>query len=449
MIVRSPLNGSIDPKAFLMMLNAQFPVLFRGGKVHLTPLWDALAAAGHKDDDLVGLFVMFQEAAEKLGFPVAQIEVVSALTREQRQVQKLRYHGTSSPNGAADPSGLTPLIEIEPAPSVDGGDDGLGDLNILPPSPKPFISDDLRRRVNQAVVQSIRTTPISAHVESAQIGFWVDANFEELCDGARFEFAAMLNMLGSVKGVTTVELYVVARRLEELLAQNNVAMTIPELSVDMNEAAAMLAQVTGRRSSPSDPRAPSLRPPPRGETPHDPKAPRTLEEQLPALVEAAGKPEKQRRLAKWGLGRSRLDGKGRFIRPAVLALAIAGIATFAWLNRPDRPLDLEPYGVVFPMHDARLVNGTFQGTIHEASWRKLTYKQREAAVSALESIIREQGLISNLQIRDARQRLVITGSGSGKLVASQFLLRDNLPPGDNTAPPPGTPTKPPSKKKPS
>ena len=80
----SELRDRIDPKAFFMTLNANYPVLCSGNTMDLGLLWGSLSQA-HEPNSLAGLFLKFSEAGEKLGFEVREPPELASLPRPDRE----------------------------------------------------------------------------------------------------------------------------------------------------------------------------------------------------------------------------------------------------------------------------------------------------------------------------------------------------------------------------
>jgi hypothetical protein len=411
----SPLADAIDPKAFVMMLSSNFAVLYRGGKLHLTPLWDALAPK-HPIDLLVGLFLKLEEAARQLRVSSVLPPNIEAMDYEVRQLHLLRFQGIDPGQAMLDPSGLTPLIALD-AIEYNANPEPLplstGDL-------KPLISDDLKRRVSQGVVQAVRSSPLGQRVQPAQVAYMVDTNFEQLCDGARFDFRPVYQALRELGDVTDADVYAVVLRLQDVFAPFEIELILPHLEVDA-ETAAAVAQRLRRSSSTvgsSDPRIPAYTTPPPGPIPGlNPQDHQTETRQ-------------EAKLRKFGFNSENTNWK--LIRVAALVVLVLGLGTFAFLSRPNRELNTDGYNSVFPMQSAKLYEGSFLGWIDESRWYKLKYAEREKAFEDLTAMLRAEGRAGDVQIRDAKQTVVIASSG-GRLVMSP-VLRKNLPANDTTAP---------------
>lgn len=99
----SPLASAIDPKAFFMMLNANYALLCANGVLDLNLLWDALQTQ-HTADQLFGLFLRFEEAGHQLGLEVTLPPAVTQLSPLERSA----YLGQSGPRPSLAPRPNTP-----------------------------------------------------------------------------------------------------------------------------------------------------------------------------------------------------------------------------------------------------------------------------------------------------------------------------------------------------
>lgn len=411
-IKASPLRDAIDPKAFFMMINTNFPVIYQGSRLELGLIWDALCTA-HPPQQLYGIFLKFEEASASIGLTVGLPLEVAQLSDAQRHAHIQRFNGHEEAS-YSDPSGLTPLIEI----------DGIGEqpLPLSTGDLKPLVSDDLKRRVAQSVVNAVKSAPISSRIESAQLAYWCHANFDTLCDGQRFSFDPLLTAFRALGDVADSDLYFVVLELQRLLQQNGILLDEPELAIgeDVREA---LAREHTRRVKEAEPATPS-----------GPRAPASGR-QPPSGEHGAEPAPKKDKLEKWGLKRqsAKSASGSQYVRIGLLSAVFVACIAYAWLTRPNRELDPHDYDAVFPLKAASLVAGAFQGTIDEALWRRLDYAGREKAVKGLQDAVRERGLLTNLQIRDSQKTLVIVSAGP-RLVPSRALMREGLRPDDKTIP---------------
>src|SRR5690242_3197848 len=100
-----------------MMVSANFPVLYRGTRLDLGPIWDALVQT-HSPEQLLSTFLKFETALGTLGVEVTLPPAVVALSQDEREREKQTFNG-GVVNYATDASGHTPLLTLEPAPDFD------------------------------------------------------------------------------------------------------------------------------------------------------------------------------------------------------------------------------------------------------------------------------------------------------------------------------------------
>src|SRR5262249_39682461 len=141
-----------------------------------------------------GVFLKFQEAINALGLSVNQPSSVTNLTEPEKMQYIGQFNGSDTPmNWNISGSGITPLMGFESIQEVAPPPVALatGDL-------KPLITDDVRRRVTQSVAGAIRQTSIEERIDPAQLAFWIDSNFDALCDGVIFRFEPVYQALKDV-----------------------------------------------------------------------------------------------------------------------------------------------------------------------------------------------------------------------------------------------------------
>ncbi len=420
----STLRVTIDPKSFFMMLSTNYPVLYRSGRFDLGPVWDALVAQS-PSEELYGLFLGFQRAGASLGISVALPPAVAALSLEQQQSRLDRFYGThDSAEVELSYDGLMSEADRR-APTL-----GTGDL-------KPFVPEDLRRTVIQGVTSAIKNSPIGSKLESAQLAYLVDQNFDDLCDGQTFQFQPILDGLRQLPGFKDADVLPGIVRLEAFLRDQRLVLQPLDLKIDPIEKARLLEdQAKVEKAAREAAAAPPLRIPNSntgGGTP-----PRPLPAQEPPGQESA----RERRLRKWGLHRIQ-SRTWRIIRLSVLMAMLLGGLGFAWFTRPNRELDVDTFQGTVPLKQVALVDGTFSGVLDDARWWTLSIKERDARYKAFEQILQRKGWVPNAQVRDTQNRLVITTSGPRLKGAPFFLLGDR----DGTIPlerrTPADPKKPP------
>lgn len=408
----SPLADAIDPKAFVMMVSGNFAVLYRGGKLHLTPLWDALSQK-HPADLLVGLFLKLEEAARQLNVSSVQPPNIQAMEHDVRQLHLLRFQGIDPGQAMLDSSGFTPLIAldaIEYNPNPEPLALSTGDL-------KPLISDDLKRRVSQGVVQAVRMSPLGQRVQPAQVAYMVDSNFEQLCDGRNFDFRPVHEALRGLGEVSDADVYAVVLRLQDVLAPFEIELIVPKLDVDAETAQAIVQRMRQRATSTagsSDPRIPAF------------SAPVPSQITAPTVPVDPTETRQEAKLRKFGFTGTGTNWK--VVRFAALLVLVVGLGVFGFFSRQNRELSIDDYAAVFPMVRAELHDGSFLGWMDDVRWYKMRLADREKSMEALEKILRAEGRAGDMQIRDSKQNVVIATSGS-RIVMSP-LLKKNLPPGD-------------------
>lgn len=404
----SGLAEIIDPKSFFMMLSSNFPAIYRGGKLHLAPIWDALAPKA-STDDLIGLFFRFELAAEELRIPAVLPPALRDLPPEVRQQHLARF--TSGDNAhLQDPSGLTPLMAIE---SVNENPEliqlGAADL-------RPLITDDLRRRVSQAIVSAIRASAMGTRIQPAQVAYMIDTNFESLCDGVHFDLRPVDQALRDLGGVSDGDIYGVVVRLQDALEGTGIQLALAPLSLDAETMAAIEMRARAKPSRVSDPRVPAV--------PGVPPTPVKRDTPKGEIAAVPGETRSAASLRRFGFSSS--SPKRTLIERGVLGAILLSLIVVLYANRPNRPLDLDTYNAILPFQKVELLSGNFQGRLDDARWYQLEAKQRDKAIADLEVLLKEKKLIQDMQVLDARNSVVIANKGPS-LVAAAIIMRMRLP----------------------
>lgn len=396
--------AELDPKAFFMMLNANYAVLYRDGVFDLTPLWEALAQQ-HEEESLVRLFLRFASTLQAHGLSVALPPVIAGLSPEQQQAYLEAVGGSASSEaqtvsltdeleGLSSDAPNPPLVELEAA-----------DL-------RPHLDGEARREIVSAVIQAVKAAPVGERVDTSQLAYLVDSNFDTLCDGQTFDLDPILGGLRDLGNVYDRDLYLAPALLKEALRPYGINVSHQKLDVSDAEGRQLLeihhrARAKAKRDvmiavnrnadQPAGPPSASVEPLPRAQA---------REEKLREMGLGAANPVLVRR-----------------IRLAVLATLLVLIGLPSYLLRPDRELPLSPYEGTVPLKSAELMNHTFFGVLDGAKWWPLPFDQREKRLRAFEAIIKQEGLSAGLHIVDAKKQLVITGVGAGRLRGAPFLMR--------------------------
>lgn len=398
----SSLREQIDPKAFFLMVNSNFALLYQGGKLDLSPIYDALLPQ-HGQDLLDGFFVQLAEATTHLGLEVGLPRQLAAQTIEERQAAQQRFSMTVDGDlsrSEISSSGLTPLPALL-------ADDAL----------KPLFSDELRRSVVQATVNAIKGAPVGKRVDSAQLAYLIDSNFDQLCDGETFDFQPILDGLRGLGAIEDSEIYVAVVKLRSSLQELKLQLSEVKLSVDDTLGARLMADAK-RAEARASAEAYTV------------ATTKTSSIDLPKPEEKRAA-NKEERLREMGLGKE--DSKVvRRIRIAVWVVLLTGIAAVAFITRGTRPMDEQTLGTVIPLKSAELRDGALQVVINDSGWYKLSTKERAQKLEDFEALLNSKDLIDDMQARDSRGRLVIAARGPRKLYGAVFFMYGNA---DGTVPP--------------
>jgi hypothetical protein len=406
----SPLRDAIDPKQFFMMISANFAALYQDGRLDLGPVWEALAAQ-HEPELLFGMFLKFQETGRQLGLSIAIPSTVQNLSEGQRALHVARFEeGATQGPMWNDRSGLTPLLELEPGEAVPAP---LSTADL-----KPLISEEVTKRVTQSIVQALKVGPAADRINAAQVHYWVDTHFAVLCDGAQLDFAPLHNALKELNGVGDLDLYLSIVKLRDMLAPIGIELIEPPLDIS-DEARQQIHQ----QAIDMD---------------REPQTPSSLErisikrEEAPKPPETVGEPKKKARLAAFGLTSSKGTNAPPMARAIVLAAVLMILGAVGWVTRLNRTLEPADFAQ-FPLASAAIVQGTFNGVLDAKRWHRLRFADREKAVKDLEGLLRDKGLIANVQIRDPQSRLLLVNAGP-HLKASRELMSIQLAKDDPTIP---------------
>ncbi len=403
---KSKLSAAIDPKAFFMMLNANYAVLYRDNLFDLTPVWQALAAQ-HSTADLAGLFIRFSEALHERGLRVVMPPQVANLTPEEQKLHLEAFENQPADSNEAEVVALTDELDAltgdaGPAPMLELN---TGDL-------RPYIGPETRRDIIQAVVQSVKAAPIGERVDGSQLAYLVDNNFDALCDGASFDLEPVFQGLRDLGNVADRDLYLASTVLREALHPHQIEVRHQTLDVSEAEARQLIQQYA--RAKQQAKRDAVLAVTHTIDTPSPPPT-ETVDQQPRAEA-------RRTELRRLGLGQGDRRTLQR-IRAAVLITVFLIVATPAYLFRSTRPLSVNPYEGTIPLKSARLRNGLFVGELDDEKWWPLPLEQREDRLRKFQVVVRAQGFAPDLQVRDAKDRLVITTVGPGHLRGSPFFMR--------------------------
>lgn len=452
----------IDPKAFFMMLNANFAMLARGDALDLTLLWEPLRSS-HSETQILPLFLRFEEVARQLGMSVVHPPEVAALPPEQRRHLLALAAAPGQPRTSVPPTGRTsapppsrssvppqgrssvpPQGRASVPPGMAGmtghglrpvargeaglpGDEGAPiplppeELTPLPalefePTPLPDSAygdespeqTEFKKKVTKALVTYLKATPAGRHLQSAQISFFIASRFGTFCDGRQFFYPILRDALLDLEGVTEEDLYLAAVRFRRWLARHAIELVEPEWRLDAATRERLEAM-----SANLGPAAYARPAPP----------PEKKEEAPPA-----GAQERQaKRLKKYGLSNLKLD-RTRIFRYVVYGfiLAIGVVAGVAL--RPVKSGDVRPYQAVMPLADMSWIDGRFVGTLDAEAWFKLAEPKRREALKALTAMLKRERKISGAKVVHPKTRTaVIWEVNSEELSAAPQILTGTDP----------------------
>ena len=392
-----------------MMLNANYAVLYRDEFFDLTPLWEALAAQ-HSTDVLTGLFIRFAETLHERGLKVVMPPQVAGLTPEQQRMHLDAFDGQAS-NGEAEAEVVALTDELE---SLDVGAPAPPVLELNTGDLRPYVAPETRREIVQAVIQSVKASPVGDRIDVGQLAFLVDSNFDSLCDGSNFDMQPVLQGLRDLGNVPDRDLFLAPTLLREALQAHS--MTVSHQPLDVSDAEARQLRLQHEKDIQKAKRDAMLAV---THTVDAPLSPPTGDTEAPATARAEARKTQLRRL---GLGR--VDPKTIIrVRMAVLLALLSAIAIPSYLFRSSRPLSVAAYRSSMPLASAHLQDGNFVGKLNDDEWWPLTFEERTERLLKFQDIIRKQGFSPNLQVRDAKNRLVVINVGAGRLRGSPFFMK--------------------------
>lgn len=405
----SPLHQTIDPKQFFMLVNANFPVIFRDGVVDLNPLWDNLVSS-YAPEDLFGLFLKFGEETKRIGLEVALPPAVHGLSPDSRASLLATFPPiqarTSVPPSVAPPV-APPGAPNSVPPSVAPAP--------LPPEPPAAATEDTKQRVAWAVAQALKATPAGSLISTAQVQFLVTSRFEEMCDGKIFNFNPLLQAVLEIPEVTEEGLYVGIVRFKSLLANMGIEMPEPNLQLDAFARKRLVAEARAHSDGESF-RLGGLTPAPQlEEVPFDPSGKAhggTTEEKT------------KRKLRQFGLSsKSKANPKiALAMRILVWLLLIAGAVVIAVSAQPIQGIDVGPYQAVFPLLKADKVDGVFVGYLDETGWAAMSDDEKRKSTAALETVLRAKGYMRNVAVIDPAGKLVVFDLKGERLEISNLFI---------------------------
>lgn len=483
----SPVGESVDPKAFMMLLNANYAAICPGNRMDLALLWSSLAAQ-RSHEELAPLFLKFIEAGERLGFavevprpiaelpPDARAELLARFDRSARtpttpapsgrglptaapaapvrttapsdprssmptvvpsvppgaRLQPLPTHGSvpagPGPTTSASPAAIrrstaTPLSVGTPLPAV--GENGPDEYSPTPNTASAFaqIPDEAQRRIVTALVGVVRQTTLGDRVSGAQLNYFLASRFRQLFDGERFFFTPVHAALMELEGVDEGQVFIAAMRFRRWLARNGVELLEPAWRLSVEQRAELERQAMA--SIPVE--TYSTRPDAPDVVPVEPAIEAAPEEQ-PTSAEG----RREARLRALGLRGWTIP---RIVRLAAVIAVCALIGLGIKSLDPIRALSLSTYDAALPLVDAALVDGVWTGTLDEERWKKLPYRARKEALENLATTLRAEDRLKRARIVSQRTRTSIAFEAKERLLMADTFLYLGIPKPQPTPPP--------------
>jgi hypothetical protein len=414
---KSPLGQAIDPKAFFMMLNTNYPVLCTGEQLDLNPLWDAMKGQ-HADVQLFGLFLRFEEAGRSLSLRVTLPSPVAALTSSERSTyleQFMLNEATDDLQSPARPVSSAGRAIPAPLPRDESSSNGRGispiDLADVPslmdfvpdltPTPLPEtafagLDDEAKRRLVTNIVGILKSTDAGPSLRSAELSFVISSRFSTLCDGVNFFLPPLAEALREMPGVTEEHLYVAAVRLRVWLARMGMALVEPAWTLDAATKERLEAEARRVTAKPA-----------------------------PLVIESPKGPPKEREKSQHYAVENKKTSK--YLRYALYTLVLAAGLAVALSTSPVKDLDRGPYAAAMPLIEAQLLNGAFVGTLDFDAWLKLDREKRAHAVEALEAVLKKENRLRGARVIHPRTHSVVMFDLKGqKLKAADSILGEGL-----------------------
>lgn len=382
------LSARIDHHGFFMMLNANYEVLYRDGVLHLDPLYRALEPS-FELKELIELFVRFERVLLQLGVEVSLPPQVAAIPEE---VRRGPAHGPDEFDEELKTSEFMLMSEGEVAERMSLPLRGPGEAALLPPA--------LRREVTQAAVNAVRQAPVGRHIDAAQFAFLVDSNFDQLCDGQRFDFQPILDGLREIPGLLDRDIFPAVVLLRQALRPMEIEVPDVPLDVDEADAVVLMHDIEARRT---ERQLRELRPSKDLPAPSESKPARA-----PARVIEPKPPEAAR---SW--------------RPAALVTVLLCLLGFLAWTTLGGGVDPQGHEDSIPLSAARLESGAYIGTV-DPSWWAVPAEERPDRLRRFTAEIRAEGHLPNLQLWDASGQLVVINQGK-RLVGSKRFLTEAAP----------------------
>lgn len=490
----SPLADRIDPKAFFMTLNANYPVLCAGNTMDLALLWGPLSQS-HGPDALAGLFLKFTEAGERLGFEVRLPPELATLSPSDRQAlasafdQKLArarspvptQSSAQSPQPAprSQPQPPAKLVELSKKPSMPPGEPYAPDMSVLSADladsglviahAEPMSTDageDLGLEPIPLPLGALTPLPdIATEYEPTPMSAQVLAEIKD--EDQRRIISTLIGAVKSTEAGAAISApqlsYFIGSRFRTLFDGQHfffapVYEALSELEGVTEEhiyqAAARfrkwLARIGVQLVEPAwtlppekremlEKQASTLPVETYGQT-----SPRPSEQpEAPKPRESFTSPtdtKQEARLRKWGL--LGFGKRSSVLRVTLAAMVAVGVIVALELMDPVRGADFEEEGAVFPLSSAVMVEGKWMGILDEQAWLRMRASDRSTAVKRLGEVLKTKQRLVGARVLHPKTSAILAFDlkKTGDFVASEALMKL----GEKTAPTPKPSAAPPA-----
>lgn len=481
----SPLADRIDPKAFFMTLNANYPVLCAGNTMDLALLWGPLSQS-HGPDALAGLFLKFTEAGERLGFEVRLPPELATLSPSDRQAlasafdQKLArarspvptQSSAQSPQPAprSQPRPPAKLVELSKKPSLPPGEPYVPDMSVLSADladsglviahAEPMNTDageDLGLEPIPLPLGALTPLPdIATEYEPTPMSAQVLAEIKD--EDQRRIISTLIGAVKSTEAGAAISApqlsYFIGSRFRTLFDGQHfffapVYEALSELEGVTEEhiyqAAARfrkwLARIGVQLVEPAwtlppekrdmlEKQASTLPVETYGQTSTRPSE----QPEAPKPRESFTSPtdtKQEARLRKWGL--LGFGKRSSVLRVALAAIVAVSVIVALELMDPIRGADFEDEGAVFPLSSAVMVEGKWMGILDDQAWLRMRAGDRATAVKQLGEVLKSKQRLVGARVLHPKTSAILAFDlkKTGEFVASEALMKL----GEKVAPP--------------
>lgn len=485
----SPVGGSVDPKAFMMLLNANYAAICPGNRMDLALLWSSLAAQ-RPHEELAPLFLKFIEAGERLGFavevprpiaelpPEARAELLASFDRSARTPTTPAPAGrglpTAAPSAAAqvrttapsDPRSSMPTVvpsvppgaRLQPLPTHGSVPAGPGPTTSASPAairrstatplsvgtPLPAVGengpDEYSPTPNTASAFAQIPDEAQRRIVTALVGVVRQTTLGDRVSGAQLNYflASRFRQLFDGERFFFTPVHAALMELEGVdegqvfIAAMRFRRWLARNGVELLEPAWRLsveqrAELERQAMASIPVETYSTRPDAPDVVPVEPAIEAPPEEQ-PTSAEG----RREARLRALGLRGWTIP---RIVRLAAVIAICALIGYGVKSLDPIRALSLSTYDAALPLVDAALVDGVWTGTLDEERWKKLPYRARKEALDNLAATLKAEDRLKRARLVSQRSRTSIGFEAKERLLMADTYMYLGIPRPQPTPPP--------------